>query len=131
MRRTPGKAQEWATRVVPERMHCVGRILYDNLDDLFLRHEALDAVYVCTRPGMHLDTCRQVAAAAGSKAKAKAVYVEKPVGRCASETQAIMDVMMRENGGLYTAYIRWRTAHSVNASSKSTTGWSGPVALEV
>lgn len=54
MRRTPGKAAEWAQRVVPGG-HCQG---YDNLTD-FLQHEpALDAVYVSTRPGTHLEQAR-------------------------------------------------------------------------
>jgi 1,5-anhydro-D-fructose reductase (1,5-anhydro-D-mannitol-forming) len=91
MRRTPGKAAEWA-KGVPD---CVG---YDSLD-AFLQHPGLDAVYVATRPGTHLDLCRAVAAAG------KAVYIEKPVGRCAAETAAVVEVCKRAGCPLYTAYI--------------------------
>ncbi|KAL7559743.1 hypothetical protein ACA910_003325 [Epithemia clementina (nom. ined.)] len=94
MRRSPGKAAEWAQRMVPGGQ-CVG---YDNLDD-FLRHDGLDAVYIATPPGQHADICRKVAAAG------KAVYVEKPVGRCAAETREIVSCMEAAGKPLYTAYI--------------------------
>ena len=78
MRRTPKAAEAWARSNVPGG-HCKG---YDNLEE-FLKHSPLDAVYISTRPGTHLEIARQVAAAG------KAVYVEKPVGRCAAEAQAM------------------------------------------
>lgn len=87
MRRTPGKAQEFA-RQVPG---CVG---YDDLES-FLQHPGLDAVYVATRPGTHLEICK---AAAG-----KFVYVEKPVGRSSAETAGIIEAVGSDK--LYTAYI--------------------------
>lgn len=93
MRRTPGKAAEWANRVPGG--HCVG---YDSLDK-FLQ-QPLDAVYVATRPGSHLEVCRRVA-----QAGIKSVYVEKPVGRCAAETRAIIDAFDSIGGRVYTAYI--------------------------
>ena len=95
MRRTPGKATEWVQRVVPPGNQCVG---YDNLDD-FLRHDGLDAVYISTPPASHVEICRKVAAAG------KAVYVEKPVGRCGAETRAMVDCMREVGKPLYTAYI--------------------------
>jgi len=96
MRRTPGKAAEWVEQQnVPSHMHCKG---YDDLDE-FLNHPGLDAVYVATRPGTHLEICRKVAAAR------KAVYVEKPVGRCADETEAIAECAAQVGVPLYTAYI--------------------------
>ena len=95
MRRTPGKAAEWAQRVPGGS--CVG---YDSLD-AFLQHDGLDAVYVATPPGSHY-AIAQAAAKAG-----KAVYVEKPVGRCAAETQAIADNNLTNvsQPPVYTAYI--------------------------
>jgi 1,5-anhydro-D-fructose reductase (1,5-anhydro-D-mannitol-forming) len=93
MRRTPGKAAEFAERVPGGG--CVG---YDNLED-FLTHEGLDAVYVSTRPGQQFEICQKVAAAG------KACYVEKPVGRCAEETQAIMKSFEDAKLPLHTAYI--------------------------
>jgi 1,5-anhydro-D-fructose reductase (1,5-anhydro-D-mannitol-forming) len=95
MRRTPGKAKEFAETKVPKDNHCVG---YESLAE-FLRHPNLDAVYVSTRPGTQLEICEAVAAAG------KACYVEKPVGRCAEETQAIVDTFEKAGLPLYTAYI--------------------------
>lgn len=94
MRRTPGKAKEYAATKVPGGK-CVG---YDNIDE-FLNHPDLDAVYVSTRPGTHLGICKKVAKAG------KACYVEKPVGRCAQETQEIVKVFEHSHLKLYTAYI--------------------------
>jgi predicted dehydrogenase len=91
MRRTPRKAADWAGRVPGGK--CAG---YDNLQD-FLAHPGLDAVYVSTRPGTHAEICRRVAAAG------KAVYVEKPVGRCAAETREI--AALADKVPVYTAYI--------------------------
>lgn len=93
MRRTPGKAKEFAAKVPGGK--CIG---YENLDE-FLQHPGLDAVYVSTRPGTHLDICREVAKAG------KACYVEKPVGRCAEETEEITSIFRNANLPLYTAYI--------------------------
>ena len=93
MRRSPGKAKEFAT-TVPGR-NCVG---YDNLDD-FLRHPDLDAVYVSTRPGTHYEICQAVANAG------LACYVEKPVGRCSEETKQIVQLFESKQVPLYTAYI--------------------------
>lgn len=91
MRRTPGKAKEYAEQVPGGQ--CVG---YDNLD-AFLQHPGLEAVYVATQPGTHLEICK-AAAAAG-----KIVYVEKPVGRSAAETASILEAVGTDK--LYTAYI--------------------------
>jgi predicted dehydrogenase len=95
MRRTPGRAREFAARVPGGR--CVG---YDDVDE-FLRHPGLQAVYVSTRPGTHLEICRKVHAAG------KACYVEKPVGRCSAETEELHRLYAESPRGikLYTAYI--------------------------
>ena len=100
MKRTPGQAAAWAKANVPPLSSggsCSG---YDNLPD-FLAHSqpAMDAVYIATRPGTHLEIARQLAAAG------KAVYVEKPVGRCAAEAEAIAKVCQYAGVPLYTAYI--------------------------
>jgi len=93
MRRTPGKAKDFAARVPGGK--CVG---YEDLD-AFLQHPGLDAVYISTRPGDHLEICRKVATAG------KACYVEKPVGRCAEETEQIVEIFAGAKLPLYTAYI--------------------------
>ena len=92
MRRTPGSAAKWAERVPGE---CVG---YDDLDK-FLKHPALDAVYVATPPGAHKEVALRVAAAG------KHCYIEKPVGRSGAETAAIASAFEREGLKLYTAYV--------------------------
>jgi predicted dehydrogenase len=93
MRRTPGKARDFASHVPGGQ--CVG---YENLDE-FLHHPGLEAVYVSTRPGTHLEICKLVAQAG------KACYVEKPVGRCAQETKEIKAMFDQTGLKLYTAYI--------------------------
>ncbi len=93
MRRTPGKANEFAAKVPGGK--CTG---YENLDD-FLSHPELDAVYVSTRPGTHLEICEKVAKAG------KACYVEKPVGRCREESEKIANLFADAGLPLYTAYI--------------------------
>lgn len=93
MRRTPGKAAEFASKVPGG--NCVG---YETLDD-FLQHPGLDAIYVSTRPGTHLKICQKVAAAR------KDCYIEKPVGRCAEETKEIVRMFQAQKLSLYTAYI--------------------------
>ena len=93
MRRTPGKAKEFAAKVPGG--NCVG---YEGIDK-FLQHPGLDAVYVSTRPGTHLEICEKVAKAG------KACYVEKPVGRCADETEEITKLFREAEKPLYTAYI--------------------------
>lgn len=94
MRRTPGAAAEWAKHTVPGGQ-CVG---YDSLD-AFLAHPGLDAVYIATPPGGHCDTSLRVAAAG------KHGYVEKPVGRSAKETAAIVAAFEAAGTTLFTAYI--------------------------
>ncbi len=97
MRRTPGKASEFAARVPSKKGHnsCIG---YDNLED-FLKHPGLEAVYVATRPGTHAEIGKKVAEAG------LACYVEKPVGRCAAETLDLAETFDRKGLPLYTAYI--------------------------
>lgn len=94
MRRKPGAADAWAKSNVPGGA-CKG---YDDLD-AFLAHPGLDAVYVATRPGTHLEIAQKVANAG------KACYVEKPVGRSAKETEEMSELFERKGLPLYTAYI--------------------------
>ncbi|KAL7505483.1 hypothetical protein ACHAXN_004020 [Cyclotella atomus] len=48
-----------------------------------------DALYVATPPGAHLEVIRKIVAAP-SASTLKAVYIEKPCGRCAWETRALI-----------------------------------------
>lgn len=93
MRRTPGAAARWAKANVPGE--CKG---YDSLD-AFLNHPGLDAVYVATPPGGHLEVALQVAAAG------KHCYIEKPVGRSGAETAAITEAFDAKGLSLFSAYV--------------------------
>ena len=94
MRRTPGAAKAWAKENVPGDT-CRG---YEDIDE-FLAHPGLDAVYVATPPGGHVETALRVAAAG------KHCYIEKPVGRSARETAAIVEAFASKNLQLFTAYV--------------------------
>eukprot|EP00802_Teleaulax_amphioxeia_P017557 Tamp_17718.p1 GENE.Tamp_17718~~Tamp_17718.p1 ORF type:complete len:337 (+),score=27.13 Tamp_17718:281-1291(+) len=93
MQRTPGKAEEWAREHVPGGS-CRG---YSTLRDL-LADPRVDAIYVATPPGAHVDVALQVAAAG------KAAYIEKPVGRCYMETLKIAQAFAERHVPLFTAY---------------------------
>ena len=93
MRRTPGAAEVWAKRNVPGG-NCRG---YSDLD-AFLADPAVDAVYICTPPGSHLEIARKVAAAR------KPCYIEKPMGRSATEAEQIVSVFEQHNLPLFSAY---------------------------
>ena len=95
MRRTPGAASTWIRDRVPNPAYCTG---YDSLD-AFLAHPELDAVYIATPPGSHLEIAAKVAAAG------KHCYIEKPCGRCGYETAAIQEAFQTRDLKLFTAYI--------------------------
>lgn len=114
-RRTPGAAAAFA-RTVPGGT-CTG---YDDLD-AFLSHPGLDAVYVATPPGSHLEVARRVAAAG------KHAYVEKPVGRCGRETREIAGLFAEAGATLYTAYISRAYERTAAVRSLLESGAIGPV----
>jgi len=103
-RRTPGKARQFAdqfntnthTLALNNNIQCSG---YETIDALLNHPGGLDAVYISTRPGTHYEICAQVAAAG------LPCYVEKPVGRCAAETTAIVQLFQTTRVPLTTAYI--------------------------
>ncbi len=92
MRRTPGLAADYARR------HGVPRA-YEDADALIADPE-VDAVYIATPPGSHLDLARRVAAAG------KPCYVEKPIARSAAEGQAMVDAFAAANVPLFVAFYR-------------------------
>ena len=96
MRRTPGAAAQWikdAASFLPED----GCRPYDDLDQ-FLSDPDLDAVYIATPPQSHVQVAERVAQAG------KIAYIEKPVGRCAAETQMIINAFETKKIPLFTAY---------------------------
>ena len=107
MRRTPGFAQQWIEENKKE--HNFPRNVaesikgYDTVEAM-LRDVELDALYVATPPGAHLEVIRQIVNA-NCASPLKAIYVEKPCGRCAWETRAIYDELSRRNIKFIPAYV--------------------------
>jgi predicted dehydrogenase len=92
MRRDAAKASDFARR------HGVPR-WYDEASKLIADQE-VDAVYVATPPGSHLEHALAVAAAG------KPCYVEKPMARNHAECVAMNDAFARAGVPLFVAYYR-------------------------
>lgn len=92
MRRTPGLARDFAQR------HGVSRS-YENAAELISDPE-VDAIYIATPPGSHLELARAVAAAK------KPAYVEKPMARNAVECREMIEVFRATGTPLFVAYYR-------------------------
>lgn len=92
MRRDAGKARDYAAR------HGVPR-WYDDADALIADPE-VDAAYIATPPGNHLEYTRQVAAAG------KPVYVEKPMARTHAECREMIECCKLAGVPLFVAYYR-------------------------
>eukprot|EP00578_Thalassiosira_sp_NH16_P027382 CAMPEP_0181091440 /NCGR_PEP_ID=MMETSP1071-20121207/8400_1 /TAXON_ID=35127 /ORGANISM="Thalassiosira sp., Strain NH16" /LENGTH=433 /DNA_ID=CAMNT_0023173581 /DNA_START=120 /DNA_END=1418 /DNA_ORIENTATION=+ len=119
MRRTPGAAQEWMETNAPNLPLDVAQSMraFDSVEvmmrEMMTSEEPLDAIYVATPPGAHLENIRQIVTAIdsladateGGQRKLKAVYVEKPCGRCAWETRAMVDELSARDIKFYPAYV--------------------------
>lgn len=96
MRRAPEKAADYAKR------HGVAK-WYSDAGELIADPE-VDAVYIATPPGSHMDYTLQVAAAG------KPVYVEKPMARDHAECLRMIDASRAARNGagvpLFVAYYR-------------------------
>ena len=92
MRRNGAAAEDYARR------HGVPR-WYTDVDRL-ISDEEVDAVYVATPPGNHLESALRVCAAG------KPCYVEKPAARSHSETQAMVERFREAGIKLFVAYYR-------------------------
>ena len=90
MRRDPGRAEDYARR------HSVPR-WYDDAQAL-IDDEEVDAVYIATPPGSHLELARRVAAAG------KPCLVEKPMARHRAECEAMLDAFGKVP--FFVAYYR-------------------------
>ena len=98
MRRTPGAAQAWVDRNIPSGSGGGKVAAYDDLAE-FLADPNVDAIYIATPPGSHLEVALRVAEAG------LPCYVEKPVGRSAAETFSIFRAFEERQVPLFTAYI--------------------------
>jgi len=92
MRRTPGLAEAYARR------HGVSRWYADA--DALIGDPEVDAVYIATPPGSHLDLALRVCAAG------KPCYVEKPIARNAEEANAMAAAFEAAHLPLFVAYYR-------------------------
>jgi len=92
MRRTPGKAEDYAQR------HNVPK-WYDDADKL-INDPEIDIVYIATPPETHKDYTLRVSAVG------KPVYVEKPMARSFEECQEMISACNKKNVSLFCAYYR-------------------------
>jgi predicted dehydrogenase len=92
MRRDGAKAADYARRHGVPRSH-------DDADKLIGDPE-VDAVYVATPPGSHLEYALRVAEAG------KPCYVEKPMARCYGECRRMIETFERARRPLFVAYYR-------------------------
>jgi predicted dehydrogenase len=92
MRRTPGLAEDYARRHGVPRSTRSARALIDDPE--------VDAVYVATPPGSHLELCLAVAAAG------KPAYVEKPMARSHAECARMIAAFADRGLPLFVAYYR-------------------------
>jgi 1,5-anhydro-D-fructose reductase (1,5-anhydro-D-mannitol-forming) len=92
MRRNGAKAEDYAKR------HGVPQ-WYDDANKL-IADPSVDAVYVATPPGTHLEYALRVAAAG------KPCYVEKPMARSHAECARMIDAFQRGKLPLFVAYYR-------------------------
>eukprot|EP00581_Thalassiosira_minuscula_P016146 CAMPEP_0183729898 /NCGR_PEP_ID=MMETSP0737-20130205/31446_1 /TAXON_ID=385413 /ORGANISM="Thalassiosira miniscula, Strain CCMP1093" /LENGTH=427 /DNA_ID=CAMNT_0025962213 /DNA_START=186 /DNA_END=1469 /DNA_ORIENTATION=- len=110
MRRTPGAAQEWIKNNASNLPGDVARSIraFDTVEQMMEEMgSSLDAIYVASPPGAHLENVRQIVTclSTSSSSSLKAVYVEKPCGRCAWETRAMADELRARNIEFYPAYV--------------------------
>lgn len=92
MRRDAAKAADFARRHGIARSTGDAQAVIDSPD--------VDAVYVATPPGSHLEYALRVAAAG------KPCYMEKPMARSAAECQQMLDAFARARQPLFVAYYR-------------------------
>jgi 1,5-anhydro-D-fructose reductase (1,5-anhydro-D-mannitol-forming) len=92
MRRTPHLAEDYARRHGVPRWYASARALVED--------PGVDAVYVASPPGAHLELAL-LAAAAG-----KPAYVEKPMARSHAECRRMVDAFAAAGLPLFVAYYR-------------------------
>ncbi len=92
MRRNGALAADYARRHGVPRSYDDARALVDD--------PQVDAVYVATPPGSHLELARLVAAAG------KPCYMEKPMARHTAECDAMIAALAQANQKLFVAYYR-------------------------
>jgi predicted dehydrogenase len=113
MRRNGALAADYARR------HGVPR-WYDDARQL-VNDPEVDAVYIATPPGSHLELAQQVAAAG------KPCYVEKPMARNTAECDAMIAAFRAADCSLFVAYYRRAQPRFVRVKDLITSGALGQV----
>jgi len=113
MRRTLDKASDFAKR------HGVPRF-YDNAQEL-IDDKDVNAIYIATPPGTHLDLALLCAAAG------KPTYIEKPLARNSKESEMIAEAFVRANVPLFCAYYRRGQQRFIKAKEMIKNGQLGKI----
>jgi len=113
MRRDGAKAADYAAR------HNVP-YAFDNADAV-IHHPEVDAVYIATPPGSHLDYAMKVCATG------KPCYVEKPMARSYTECKSMTDAFSRARVPLFVAFYRRSLARFMKAKELVETGRIGQI----
>jgi predicted dehydrogenase len=115
MRRDAAKAEDYARR------HGVPKWTSDA--DALIHDPEVDAVYIATPPGTHLEYALQVAAAG------KPAYVEKPMARNHVECRQMVDAFAAAGQQLFVAYYRRRLPRFLKAKELVDSGRLGSVTM--
>jgi 1,5-anhydro-D-fructose reductase (1,5-anhydro-D-mannitol-forming) len=115
MRRNAALAEDYARR------HGVPRWTTDA--DALIGDPEVDAVYIATPPGTHLEYALRVAAAG------KPCYVEKPMGRNYPETCRIVEAFQRAGLPLFVAHYRRRLPRFLKVKELVESGRLGQVTM--
>ncbi len=113
MRRDGAKAADYAQR------HKVP-YAFDSAEAV-IQHPEVDAVYIATPPGSHLDYALAVCAAG------KPCYVEKPMARNHAECVAMTDAFAKAGLPLFVAFYRRSLARFLKAKEVVETGGIGQI----
>lgn len=111
MRRDATLARDFATR------HGVAE--HTTNADAVIEHPDVNAVYIATPPGSHLEYALRVAAAG------KPCYVEKPMARSAVECERMVDAFAAANLPLFVAYYRRALPRFIEVARLLNTGALG------
>ncbi len=115
MRRSAAKAEDYALR------HGVPRWTTDA--DQLIRDPEVDAVYIATPPGSHLEYALRVAAAG------KPAYVEKPMARNHTECHRMIEAFSQAGLPLFVAFYRRRLPRFLKAKELVESGRLGQVTM--
>jgi 1,5-anhydro-D-fructose reductase (1,5-anhydro-D-mannitol-forming) len=115
MRRDAARAEDYARR------HGVPRWTTDA--ESLIHDPEIDAVYIATPPGTHLEYALRVAAAG------KPAYVEKPMARNYSECCRMIEAFAQAGRPLFVAYYRRRLPRFLKVKELIDTGRLGRVTM--